>query len=536
MRSRFGGWAALLFGVALLGLPNRLVAAEIIEADVCICGGTAAGVAAAVEVRRLGRTAVITEFGTHLGGMTSGGLSQTDIGNKDAIGGIAREFYVRMGRHYGRPEQWTLEPSVAESVFFDWVNENGVPVYFRQRLAGVKTTGRQITEVTMESGKVFRAKMFLDATYEGDLLAAAGVAFTVGREPNTQYNETLNGVRAQTPKHQFLAAVDPYRTPGDSASGLLPFVQADDGSAPGAGDQLIQAYNFRLCLTRDPANRRAIQPPAKYNPADYELLARYIEALVAAGKPPKLGELMHIQPMPNGKTDINNNGGFSTDFLGGNLRYPLLNYREREAVWRAHEVYTRGFLHFLATSPRLPESLRREMQSWGLANDEFRDTDGWPHQLYIREARRMVSDYVMTEANCRGKLVAEDAIGLAAYTMDSHNCRRIARGGKAENEGDVQVGGFPPYPIAYRSLVPRAGECENLVVPICLSATHIAYGSIRMEPVFMVLGQSAAAAACQAIAAGQSVQKIDVAKLRQQLLAEHQVLAWKPKPAAAPGR
>jgi hypothetical protein len=519
---RLGTLALLLLYLS----PSASPAAEMIQSDVCIYGGTAAGVAAAAEAARSGKTAVIAEFGGHLGGMSSGGLSQTDIGNKAAIGGIAREFYQRVGRHYGKPEQWTFEPGVAENIFFDLVNEARTPVYFQQRLAAVKKDGRRIVEITMENGKTYRAKMFIDASYEGDLMAKAKVSYTVGREGNSQYGETLNGMRAETPKHQFLVAVDPYVKAGDPQSGLLPFVQPGDGGVPGNGDRAVQAYNFRLCLTRNPLNQRPIAPPANYDPSHYELLARYIEALVAAGKPPKLGSLMHIQMMPNGKTDINNDGGFSTDFIGANYDYPEADYATRAKIWREHEDYTRGFLHFLATSPRVPEAIRAEMQSWGLANDEFRDTGGWPHQLYVREARRMVSDCVMTEHNCRESIRVPDAIALAAYTMDSHNCRRIARNGRAENEGDVQVGGFSPYPIAYRSVVPKAAECENLLVPVCLSATHIAYGSIRMEPVFMALGHAASAAACQAIDRKIMLQQVNVNKLQEKLRAEKQVLEW----------
>jgi FAD dependent oxidoreductase len=507
-------------------LAAHLPAAQIITSDVCIYGGTAGGVIAGVETARLGKKAVIAEFGYHLGGMTSGGLSQTDIGNKAAIGGISREFYRRIGQHYGKPEQWTFEPSVAENIFFQMVNEGKVPVYFHQRLASVKKKRRRIVEITMENGNIYRAKEFIDASYEGDLMARAGVSYTVGRESNAQYGETLNGIRGATPKHQFIVPVDPYIKPGDPASGLLPLIQSGELGAPGEGDHCVQAYNFRMCLTRDLENKRPIAPPANYDPARYELLARYIEALAAAGKPPKLGELMHIQLMPNGKTDINNNGAFSTDFIGADYDYPDADYARRAQIWREHEDYTRGFFHFLATSPRVPENLRTEMQSWGLAKDEFCDTGGWPHQLYIREARRMISDYVMTEHNCRESLKLPDTIGLAAYTMDSHNCRRIVHDGHAENEGDTQVGGFPPYPISFRSIIPKVGECDNLLAPVCLSSTHIAYGSIRMEPVFMVLGQSAAAAACQAIREKKPVQKINTAKLKKELLTEHQVLEW----------
>jgi hypothetical protein len=382
-------------------------------------------------------------------------------------------------------------------------------------------------EISMEGGKVFRARMFIDASYEGDLMAKAGVRYTVGREPNSQYGETLNGVRADTPKHQFLAEVDPYVKPGEPASGLLPFIRAGDGGVPGEGDRAVQAYNFRLCLTQDPENQKPITPPPDYQLERYELLARYLEALAVKGAKLKLGDFMHIQMMPNGKTDINNNGGFSTDYIGANWDYPEGDYAARARIWQAHEKYVRGLLHFLATSPRAPDNLRREMQSWGLCQDEFGDTGGWPHQLYVREARRMISDYVMTEHNCRKSLVLADAIGLAAYTMDSHNCQRIVKRRRAENEGDVQVGGFPPYQIAYRSIVPKATECENLLVPVCLSASHIAYGSIRMEPVFMVLGHSAATAASLALDAGTSVQKVKVGQLQRQLLAGGQILEWK---------
>ncbi len=543
---------------ALLGLltivPLRPASgAELIEADVCVYGGTAGGVAAAVQAARMGRTAVIAEFGNHLGGLTSGGLGATDIGNKAVIGGIARDFYRRVARHYARSEawrfearadyisqrlgrsqpaelegpdatMWTFEPHVAEDLLFQMLRETGAAVYFQQRLASVTRQGARITEIAMENGKVYRARMFIDATYEGDLMAKAGVSFTVGREANAQYQETLNGVRAETPQHQFTVPVDPYMKPGDPASGLLPFIQPGDGGKPGEGDRCVQAYNFRLCYTQNPVNRLPHRPPPKYDPAQYELLARYLEALVAAGQKPQLKAFWNPIWMPNGKTDINNNGGFSTDFIGANYAYPEADFATRAGIWQAHEDYVRGFVYFLATNPRVPEDMRAEMQTWGPARDEFLDNANWPHQLYVREARRMVSDYVMTEHHCRGRQKAEDAVGMGAYGMDSHNCQRIVKNGRVENEGDVQAWGFPPYPISYRSIVPKAGECENLLVPICLSATHIAYGSIRMEPVFMILGQSAATAAAMAIERGCPVQRLPYEVLRVRLLADRQVL------------
>jgi len=370
--------------------------------------------------------------------------------------------------------------------------------------------------------------MFIDATYEGDLMAKANVAYTVGRESNAQYGETLNGFRAETPEHQFKVAVDPYRTPGDPASGLLPFIQAVDNRKPGEGDRCVQAYNFRLCFTTNAANRMPLTPPADYDPARYELLARYLDALVAAGKKPRLEEFWNPIWMPNGKTDINNNGGFSTDFIGANYDYAEGNPTVRDRLWLEHQAYTRGFLTFLATSPRVPEDIRAQMRLWGPCRDEFTDTQGWPRQLYIREARRMVSDYVMTEHNCRGKITAEDPVGLGAYNMDSHNCQRLVRDGRVENEGDVQVG-VKPYPISYRSIIPKASQSQNLFVPVCLSATHIAYGSIRMEPVFMILGQSAATAASLAVEKNTSAHEVNYSMLRARLLADGQVLEWKTK-------
>lgn len=510
----------------LLCLSVVSTRAEVIETEICVFGGSSAGVVAAVQAARMGKKVVLTEFGRHVGGMTSGGLSQTDIGNKGAIGGVSREFYQRMGKHYGTNEVWKLEPSVAESVFNQMLAEARVLVYFDQRLKSVKKKKDRITEIKMEGGNVFRAAEFIDCTYEGDLMAKAGVSYTVGREANSQYGETLNGIREKTPKHQFTVNVDPYVKPGDPKSGLLPFIQKEALGTPGAGDRSVQAYNFRLCITQNPTNRMVIQPPAEYRESGYELLARYIEALVAAGKTPTLAQFMHIQPMPNGKTDVNNNGGFSTDFIGRNYDYGDGSYRRRFEIWKAHEDYTRGLIHFLATSKRVPETMRTEMQSWGLCRDEFADTGGWPHQLYIREARRMVSDVVITEKHCRAKEIVSDSVGLAAYNMDSHNCRRIVRDGHVENEGDVQVAPSKPYPISFHSIVPKQKECENLSVPVCLSASHIAYGSIRMEPVFMVLGQSAATIAAAAIDEKSAVQQINYRQLRDRLLKDGQILDW----------
>lgn len=543
---------SLIAGMASLGMTG---AAESTTTEIVVYGGTAGGVAASVQAARMGKRVILLEPTAHLGGLSSGGLGATDIGNKAAIGGVAREFYGRIARHYAQDSAWTLEsrqayfarrgggqvqasslggpdatmwtfePHVAEAVFNTMAKEAGVQVRLRQPLRSVQMAGASIRRITTGDGSVFEAKMFIDASYEGDLMAAAKVSYAVGREANATYGETLNGVRAQTPKHQFVVPVDPYKTPGDPNSGLLPFIQSGDGGTPGSGDRSVQAYNFRLCFTTNAANRRPLEPPPGYDPAQYEVLARYLEALVAAGKKPVLAEFWNPIWMPNGKTDINNNGGFSTDFIGANYEYPDGDAATRARIWKEHENYTRGFLTFLATSPRVPENMRAEMRLWGPCKDEFQDTGGWPRQLYVREARRMVSDYVMTEHNCRGTSKAEDSVGLGAYNMDSHNCQRIVKNGRVENEGDVQVG-VKPYPISYRSIVPKKGECANLFVPVCLSATHIAYGSIRMEPVFMILGESAATAACIAIDTGVTVQEVPYTHLKARLLAGKQVLEW----------
>lgn len=527
--------------VLLLPFSAILAADEPIY-DVVVYGGTSSGVAAAVQAKRMGKSTIIIEPSKYLGGLSSGGLGMTDSGNKVVIGGIAREFYQRVKKHYDDPaawkyEQrdgyalyraaedamWTFEPHVAERIFEQLVAEHDIPVVRQQRLnreIGVRNTGERITSIAMESGEVYRGRMFIDATYEGDLMAAAGVTYTVGRESNTTYGETLNGVqkRENTHNHRFTVNVDPYVVPGDPTSGLLPGILGDPPGEEGAGDDRVQAYCFRMCMSNVAANRAAFPKPKDYDERRYELLLRNLEA----------GDLrfpMHPAMMPNGKTDTNNSGAFSTDNIGMNYDYPDADYERREAIIAEHETYQKGFMWTLANHPRVPKQIRDEMAGWGLAADEFVETGNWPHQLYIREARRMVSDYVVTELDCLRTRVAADPVGMGSYNMDSHNVQRyISPEGFARNEGDVQVSPGGAYSIGYRSLVPKRGECENLLVPVCLSSSHIAYGSIRMEPVFMVLGQSAATAAVLAIGDDVSVQQLDYEKLRERLRADRQVL------------
>ena len=508
---------------ALEGGPSDL------SYDVLVYGGTSGGVIAAVQVARLGKSVLLIEPGRHLGGLSSGGLGATDIGNKAAIGGVAREFYGRIYDHYHEDgttgTMWTFEPGVAEKVFNDMVHEAKVPVVFGERLdleKGVETEGQRIKAVRMESGRRFRARVFIDATYEGDLMAGARVSCTVGREGNAQYNETLNGVQTGSAEHhQFANPVDPYVVPGDPSSGLLPGIHPGGPGEEGAGDRRVQAYCFRMCLTDDPDNRVPFPKPAGYDPMRYELLLRTIQAKA------NRRFFFTTTTMPNRKTDSNNMGPFSTDNIGMNYDYPEGDYETRRRIVEEHETYQKGMLWFLANDPRIPEEVRESVSRWGLAKDEFVDNGNWPRQIYVREARRMVSDYVMTQHNCQDKSAAPDPVGLAAYGMDSHHVQRyVDENGRARNEGDVEVGGFAPYPISFRSIVPKCSERRNLLVPVCVSATHIAFGSIRMEPVFMVLGHSAATAAVQAIEEGAEVQKIDYGTLRKRLLAEGQVLEW----------
>nr|WP_215241658.1 FAD-dependent oxidoreductase [Dyadobacter sp. CECT 9275] len=491
------------------------------KVDICVYGGTAAGVIAAYTAKKMGKTVMLIEPGIHLGGMTSGGLGQTDIGNKYAISGVALDFYRRIGKHYGKFEQWIFEPHVAKKYLQQYLDEAGIKVTYNRRIVSAVKNGTDIKSIVLENSQspdaatnlTVEAAMFIDCTYEGDLMARAKVSYAVGREANADYNETINGVQLMK-GHQFPDGIDPYKIPGKPESGLLWGISAEKLLPNGTGDGKAQAYNYRICLTSDPRNQIPISRPEGYDPARYELLVRLMN------KQPErktLSDYFIWSRMPNNKTDINNRNGFSTDMIGMNYEYPDGDYATRARIIKDHEVYTKGLLYFVGHDPRVPEELRNEMLKWGYPKDEYTDTGNWSPQLYIREARRMIGSYVMTQANCVGKEPVNDGVGMAAYTMDSHNVQRLVVNGMVKNEGNVEVGGFSPYPISYRSIIPQGKECGNLLVPVCLSATHIAYGSIRMEPVFMVLAQSAATAAAIAIDARVKVQQVDVLKLKEKL-------------------
>ncbi len=496
--------------------------------DIVVYGGTAGGTIAAIAAANEGARVVLIEPGRHIGGMVSGGLGRTDHAKKSVIGGMSLEFYERLGDHYGEDITWYPEPHVAEIVLRDWLIEAGVEVLFERRIDTIEMKGKRIASITTLNGDRFEGRLFIDASYEGDLLPRAGITYTWGREGKDAYGESLAGRRSFSPKHQFVAPVSPY----DSNGELSPLVYAGNDGEVGQADRKVQAYNFRLCMTKDKENQVPWPKPEGYDPTRWELLGRYLKAV------PELtvDKLMHpALVLPNGKTDTNNNGAISTDYIGGSWDYPEADYERRAEIWDDHKRYVQGFCYFLAHDSSVPEAIRAEMNEWGLAKDEFVDTDNWPHQLYIREARRMTGAYVMHQADLQIDRIKVDSIGMGSYNSDSHNVQRIANtagSGWPEsieaviNEGDMQVG-VRPYEIAYRALTPKRTECENLFVPVCFSASHVAYSSMRMEPQYMIMGQAAGVAGAMAIRDDVPVQAIDVEALQTRLRELNAVLSMR---------
>lgn len=519
------------------------------NADIVIYGGTSAAVTAAVQAKKMGKSAIIVSPDKHLGGMTSGGLGFTDTGNKTVIGGLARTFYHRVYLHYDKPESWRwqrkedygnkgqgtpavdgenrtmwiFEPHAAEKVFEDFVKENNIQVLRNEwldREKGVTMKNGRIAAIRTLSGNVYAGKMFIDASYEGDLMAAAKVKYVVGRESADTYNEKWAGVVAGVfhHGHYFKKNIDPYKMPGNPSSGLLPRISAEPPGINGAGDNKVQAYCYRMCLSKHPGNIAPYTEPTGYDPYQYELLARVFQA--------GWDELFQkFDPIPNLKTDTNNHGPFSADNIGMNYAYPDASYSLRKQIIEEHKNYQKGLMYFMATDPRIPREVQDEFNAWGLAKDEFADNDNWPQQLYVREARRMVGQSVMTEHEILGIKAVADSIGMGSYTLDSHNIQRyVTPEGYAQNEGDFGVHVPKPYSISYQSIIPKENECGNLLAPVCLSSSHVAYGSIRMEPVFMILAESAATAAANAIDNRISVQKVNYGELKRQLLKQDQRL------------
>jgi len=545
----------LVTGLVIMGLSctaQTLFAkskARSYSADIVIYGGTSAAVVAAVEAVHCGKSVLVVSPDLHLGGLSSGGLGFTDTGNKSVIGGLSREFYHRVWKYYNDPSawkwekhsefgnkgqgtvamdgenrtMWIFEPHIAEMVFEDFVRENNIRVLRNEwldRAKGVSKVKGRIASIKTLSGITVSGKMFIDATYEGDLMAAAGVTYFVGREAGSVYNETYNGVQADIKErgHFFKDPIDPYKIPGKKESGLLYGISPEPIAPNGTGDKKVQAYCFRVCMSDHPENRVPFPKPAIYDPANYELIARVLDT-------GWMDWFAKYDRIPNRKTDTNNHGPFSSDFIGGNYDYPEASYERRKEIIAAHENYQKGLLYFLSNDARVSEEVRSKMSSWGLAADEFPDNGNWPRQLYIREARRMIGVYVTTENEVTNKREVPEPVGMGSYGMDSHNIQRYVTGdGRVQNEGDVQVKLKLPYSISYGSIVPKKEDCTNLLVPVCVSASHIAFGSIRMEPVFMILGQSAALAASVAIDNKLAIQDIPYKYLKDRLLERGQVL------------
>jgi hypothetical protein len=519
------------------------------SADVIVYGGNSSAVIAAVQVAKMGKEVILVSPDKHLGGLTSSGLGWTDTGNKAVIGGLARDFYHRLYLHYQDEEawkwqeksaygnqgqgnvaidgenrtMWIFEPHAAELVFEQLVSEYKIPVHreaYLDREHGIVMKEGVIQSIQTQDGNTYLANQFIDASYEGDLMAASGVTYTVGREAISKYNEAWNGVQTGVLHHghHFKSDISPYVIPGNPDSGVLPRISTEDPGGYGADDHRVQAYCFRMCLTDLPENRLAITRPDDYDSTQYELLGR----VFASG----WRELFNkFDPIPNHKTDVNNHGPFSTDNIGMNYDYPEASYERRAEIIAEHTSYQKGLLWFLCSDPAVPENIREKMSKWGYPRDEFKDNGYWPHQIYVREARRMMGDFVMTENEVLGKSPVEQSVGMGSYTMDSHNVQRyIKPDGFVQNEGDIGVHPDNPYQIDMRSLLPKRTECSNLQVPVCLSCSHIAFGSIRMEPVFMILGQSAATLAVMALEEKSNIHDIPYEKLRTQLLKDGQVL------------
>jgi hypothetical protein len=489
-----------------------------IESDICIYGATPSGIAAAVQAARLGKRVSLVEFGSRIGGMTTSGLGATDIGNRHVIGGLSKEFYKELGSYYDKKESWYFEPGAALKIYNKWLSQHNIQLFLEQRLSGIEKLNNRIISLHTENGTVFKASIFIDSTYEGDLLARAGVEYATGREGDRQYDELFNGIHFGVHHHNFIRFVDPYKKAGDPSSGILDEIQNLQPGLPGEGDKLIQAFNFRLCLTKDPKNKVPWPKPAQYNPERYEILRRYIEAGVF--------DIFHLtRELPNGKYDQNNWGAFNTDHIGANYDWPDGDYTTREKIYQDHVNFQQGLFYFCANDPGLPKIVRDMTNEWGLAADEFSETSNWPPQLYVREARRMISDYVITEHDSLGRYKPEDSIGMASYRMDSHNCKRINKSGRVLNEGNVEISPLSPFAIPYRTIRPKRGQCTNLLVSVCISASHIGFGAIRLEPVYMILGQSAAIAATLAIDKSNGiVQDISYSDLETKLKNEGQIL------------
>jgi hypothetical protein len=512
----------------ILTIPTMASAVQTYDADVAVYSATAGGAVASVAAARQGAKVVLIEPGRHVGGMFSGGLSHSDVyGQENLIGGVVEEVFRRIAAHYGKEGAkagFKFEPHVAENTLKAMLDEAGVQVVYGERLDSVTKNGPRIVSLKTESGNTYAAKVFIDAGYEGDLMAKAGVKYTVGREGRETYDEWLAGRTELLPsQHQFVYPVSPWKD-----GKYLPFITPQAKlTATGKGDGKFQAYCFRLCLTDRIENRIPIEKPENYNPDDYELLRRYLKA---AGDQAFPG-VIHLTPLPNGKRDANSSGGVSTDLMGPNWEYPEAGYARREEIWRQYLRWAHGFLWFLQNDPSVPAQQRQDLRRWGLCKDEFTDTGGWPHQLYIREGRRMLGEVVVTQHDLETQRTKPDSVGMCGYNIDIREVQWVAvrtyRFPKAEDR--VLTEGYisqpvKPWQIPYRALTPKAEECDNLLVSACSSMSTVAFGGFRLEPGYMIAGQAAGTAAALAAQSKSAVQKIDYEQLRRLLEKRGQVL------------
>jgi hypothetical protein len=497
--------------------------------DVVVYGATASGSMAAIAAAQHGMHVALVEPGAHIGGMLSGGLSNSDVENQQQlIGGLAQQFFAAAGAHYHQPISYAFEPHVAEEILRDMLAKARVAIFFHSRLASAQKNGSAITHIRLEDGREFIAHVFIDSSYEGDLMKAAGVTYVVGRESRDKYDEPLAGRQDLLPgHHQFRFTVS-----ADTAGGgLLPFVVAQkDVAVTGSADGRFQSYCFRLCLTEDPADRLPITRPEGYDPNRYELARRYLEAAKGALS---LGDFLGVVRIPNGKSDVNSTGPVSTDLLGASWEYPEASYARRQQIWEEHLTWAQGLIYFLQNDPAVPEAIRVQANHWGLPKDEFVDTGHWPNQLYVREGRRMQGEYFLTEHDLETLREKYDSIGMAGYNIDIREVEWLAHKvylfPKVINQ--VFMEGYlsmpvRPWQIPYRALLPMEEQASNLLVTVCISASTIAYASFRMEPNYMIAGESAGTAAALAVKTKRSVHKIDIAELQSELRANGQILSF----------
>ena len=486
--------------------------------DVLVYGGTPGGVIAAVAAARAGADVALIEPSAHVGGMMSNGLSWTDRGDVGVIGGIVDEFFDRTQALEGSVRgRYAFQPKTAEAVFKQMLSQAGVTVYYGERLAegggAVTKSGTRITAIRLESGASLAAHVFIDASYEGDLLARAGVAYRVGREAVEEFGEPLAGVRPA----QVVMSVPPGLDPGFPLSAPGPV---------GSADERIQGSNYRLCLSTNAANQVPFPQPAGYDPARYDINVEYWSQLAASGQSPNLHWAMHVDLLVNQKWDLNEFALLSLGLPGANHGYPEGTYAQRTAIDAYHEDYQKGFLYFLANDPNVPSALQDQVNAFGLCADEFTDNESWPRLLYLREGRRMVGRHVLTQLDIGTLRSKPDIIGMASYRLDSHAVSRWIDGqGRLVAEGSFGAGGVSQrWAIPYRSITPERAQASNLLVPVAAAASHVAHASLRMEPSYMIMGQAAGTAAAMAAASGTDVQVLSVSALQNALKATGSVL------------